>query len=186
MAASGEGDAARRDHRAGAARRMTLDVNGNRIHGDVRRGHLNMNSEGRRTSAQPLRSDAEFVDRIGKLFLDLRALRIVTLRAERPCCRDLCQMHAEVRCSANAAAHDRGRADAAAAFDHAVDNKTLDRTGAVSRDQHLKERPILRARTFRDRLDLDGFSAIAETEIDDGNPDATRGLDWKSTRLNSS
>src|SRR5882757_5700659 len=77
-------DAARRDQRRGAARRVALDVHGDRIHGDVGRRDLDMDAEGGGPAAEPLRADAELVDGLAQLRLDLGAFRIGAGGAERP------------------------------------------------------------------------------------------------------
>src|SRR5258706_8281670 len=82
-------DAARRKSGARAARGMALHVHRDRIHRDVRRRGFDMHGERGRVAAEPLRADAERVDRIGQLGLELRALRVVAARAEGPGRRDL-------------------------------------------------------------------------------------------------
>src|SRR5689334_186006 len=76
MAASDEGHAARRDHRAGAARRMALDVHRDGVHRDVGRRDFDMHPERGGAAAQTLRADAELVHRLAQLRLDRRAFRI--------------------------------------------------------------------------------------------------------------
>src|SRR5260370_35810509 len=88
MAASDEGNAARRDQRRGAPRRMALDVHGDRIHGDVGRRDLDMDAERGGSAAEPLRADAELVDGLAQLRLDLAALGFGAGRPARPGRRD--------------------------------------------------------------------------------------------------
>src|SRR5690348_12354149 len=125
-APSDEGHAARRDQPDGPARRVTLDVHGDRVHGDVRRRDLDMHAERGGAAAEPLRADAEFVHGLAQLRLDPGAFRIGAGGAERPRRRDLGEMHAEVRGAADADADDGRRADAAAALDDAIDDEALD------------------------------------------------------------
>ncbi len=53
--------------RARPPRRMALHVDRDRIHRDVRRGELDVHRERGGVAAESLRSDAEHVDRVGKL-----------------------------------------------------------------------------------------------------------------------
>src|SRR3954449_9809474 len=62
--------AARRDQPDGAARRVALDVHGDRIHRDVRRGNLDVDAERGGAAAKSLRPDAELVHRLAQLRLD--------------------------------------------------------------------------------------------------------------------
>ena len=77
---------------------------------------------------------------------------------ERPRRGDLGEMHAQIRRAADADADDGRRADAAAAFDHAVDDEALDRRrrrrpGSASAGTSRSRSPILsgssRSRPFR-------------------------------------
>src|SRR5207302_2776280 len=52
-------DATGRDQPNRAARRVALDVHGDRIHRDVRRRDLDMDAERGASAAEPLRPDAE-------------------------------------------------------------------------------------------------------------------------------
>src|SRR6185437_4631713 len=76
--------AGRRDHGHGAARRVALDVHRDRVHRDMRRCDLDMDGEGGAVAAEALRADAEAVDGLAQLGLELRALGIGAERAERP------------------------------------------------------------------------------------------------------
>src|SRR5678816_331102 len=81
---------------ARAARRVALHVHRDRVHGDVRRRGLDVHREGGRIAAQPLRADAEHVDRLREFALELRAFRIAALRSEGPGRRLLGEMQAQV------------------------------------------------------------------------------------------
>src|SRR4051812_6383397 len=90
-------DTGRLEELARAARRMALHVDRDGIHGDVRRRGLDVHREGGRIAAQTLRADAEHVDRFAELALELRALRISAVRAERPRRCLLGKVQAEIR-----------------------------------------------------------------------------------------
>ena len=62
-----------RDRRARAPRRMALHVHRHRVHRDVRRGELDVHCERGGVPAQPLRPDAEQIDRGGQFAFELRA-----------------------------------------------------------------------------------------------------------------
>src|SRR5437868_11084818 len=64
-------DSGRRERGARAARGMALHVHGHRIHGDVRRRRLDVHRERGRVAAEALRADAEHVDRVAELALEL-------------------------------------------------------------------------------------------------------------------
>src|SRR5690349_14403967 len=76
-------DTCRLECRACATRGVALHVHGDRIHRDVRRRGLDVHRERGRVPAQALRADAEHIDRLGELALELRALRVGAVRAER-------------------------------------------------------------------------------------------------------
>src|SRR5688500_2470304 len=121
---------------ARAARGMALHVHGDRVHGDVRRRGLDVHGEGGRVAAQALRTDAEHVDRRGQVALELRAFRVLAMRAERPGGGDLGEVHAEVRGAADAHADDGRRAGLAARLELAVDDEGLDGVDALGGDRH--------------------------------------------------
>src|SRR5919199_770109 len=75
-------DALGRDHSRGARRRVALDVHGEGVHGDVRRGGLEMARKRGAAPAEALRADAEAVHRDREHLLELLALRILAGRAE--------------------------------------------------------------------------------------------------------
>src|SRR5262245_25939028 len=68
-------DAGRFESGARAARRVALHVHRHGIHRDMRRRGLDMHRERGRVAAQSLRPDAQHVDRLRQLALELRALR---------------------------------------------------------------------------------------------------------------
>ena len=117
---------------------MALHVHRDRIHRDVRRRELDVHRERRRVAAQPLRPDAEQVDRRGELAPRARApsgsAQCEPSGARR---RDLGEVDAQVRRAADADADDRRRAGLAAGVEHAVDDEGLDRVDAFGRDRHL-------------------------------------------------
>src|SRR5690348_2554426 len=148
---------------------MALDVHRHGIHRDMRRCNFDMDAECCRAAAQALRPDTQFIDGFGQLFLNLRALGIATDTSEWARGSHFRQMHAKIRSPSNADTNNRWRTYPAAAFNDAVDHKSLDRANSVRRNQHLQERAILRAGAFRDHLDLDAFIAIRKREIHDRN-----------------
>ncbi len=166
----------RRDHRDGAARRVALDVDRDRVHRDVGRGDLDMDSEGRAVAAEPLRSDAEAVDGIAELGFERRALGIGAARAQGAGRRDLGEMHAEIGGAADADAHYGRRADLAAGLDDAVDDEGLHPADAVGGNAHLEERSVLRAASLGDHLDAQRLLAVVEIDIDDRDKAAAGGL----------
>src|SRR6266851_2101259 len=70
-------------------------------------------------AAEALRPDAEHVDRLAELLLELRAFGVGAVRAERPRGGDLGEVHAKVRGAAHAHADDGRRAGLAAGLEHA-------------------------------------------------------------------
>src|SRR5258706_8952213 len=100
----------RSESRARATRGVALHVDRHRVHGDVRRRGLDVHREGGRIAAEALRADAEHVDRLRELALELRALRVGALRAERPRRRLLGEMQAEIGRATDADADDGRRA----------------------------------------------------------------------------
>src|SRR5688500_1771916 len=99
---------------ARAARRVALHVDGDRIHGDVSGGSLDVHREGGRVAAQALRTDAEHVDRLRQLALEPRALGVFAARADGSGRGDLGKAHAQVGGPADADADDGRRAGLAA------------------------------------------------------------------------
>src|SRR5438105_4872475 len=97
-------DARAAERGARRPRGMALHVDGDRVHGDVRRRRLDMHGEGGRIAAEALRSDAEHVYRVAEVPLELGALRVLAGRATRPPRRHLGEMLAR---RARAAAADR-------------------------------------------------------------------------------
>src|SRR3989304_2432755 len=81
---------------------VALDVDGDRVHGDVGRRRLDVHRERRRIAAESLRADAEAVDRLGQFLLQLRPFRVVAGGAERPRRRHLGEMCAQIRGAADA------------------------------------------------------------------------------------
>src|SRR5215203_1555692 len=138
-------DAVGGDHRRGAPRRVALDVHGDGVHGDVRRGGLDVDRERGAASAQALRADAQRVHGDRQHLLELLAFRILAGRPERARRRHLGEVHAYIRGAADADADDGGRAHAAAELDDLVDDEGLDAVDALSRDEHLQERAVLAA-----------------------------------------
>src|SRR5204862_4475024 len=84
------------ERRTGAARGVALHVDRDRVHGDVRGGGLDVDGKGGGIAAQSLRTDAEEVDRLGEVALELRAFRIVAVRTEGAGRGQLGEMHAKV------------------------------------------------------------------------------------------
>src|SRR5438105_864504 len=107
---------------ARAARRVALHVHRDRVHRDVRGGGLDVHRERGGVAAQALRTDAEHVDRLRELLLELRAFRVGAVRAERPRRSDLGEVHAKVRGAADTHADDGRRAGLAAGLEHAIDD----------------------------------------------------------------
>src|SRR3989441_10725539 len=91
---------------ARTARRVALHVDCHRVHRDVRRRGLDVHREGGRIAPQALRPDAEHVDRLRQLLLELRPFWVGAARAEPPRRGDLGEMHAKVRGAADAHADD--------------------------------------------------------------------------------
>src|SRR5258708_31270714 len=91
-----------------AARGMALHVHGDRVHGDVRGGGFDVHGKGGRVAPEALRADAEHVDRLAELRVELRAFGIGAARAERTRPRPLGDMHAKIG-GAAPAAPDEGR-----------------------------------------------------------------------------
>src|SRR3954471_1347734 len=137
--------AAAADRGPRAARGVALHVHRYRVHGDVRRGGLDMHGEGRRIAAEALGSDAEQVHRFAESLLELRALRILAARAERPGGGDLGEVHAEIRRAADADADDGRRAGLAARLEHAIDHERLHRIDALGRNGHAQPRVVFGA-----------------------------------------
>src|SRR3990167_8956714 len=75
-------DALGREQGGRAPGRMALDVDRDRVHGDVGRGQFDVDRERGRIAAQPLRADAEGVDRRREQGFELGAFGVGTARAE--------------------------------------------------------------------------------------------------------
>src|SRR6185436_16520863 len=142
-------DAGASESRARAPRGMALHVHRDRVHRDVRRRGLDMHRERGRIAAEALRPDAEHVDRLRELALELRALGIGALRAERPGRRFLGEVQAKVGRAADADADDGRRAGLAAGLEHAIDDEGLDRVDAVGGHRHPQPGVVLRPRALR-------------------------------------
>src|ERR1700694_291295 len=123
---------------ARAARRVALHVHRHRVHRDVGGGGFDVHRERGGIATEPLRTDAEHVDGLAELRLELRALRIVTARAQRPRRRHLGKMHAQIRRAADADADDGRRAGLAAGLDHAIDDESLDRVHTLGGNRHAQ------------------------------------------------
>src|SRR6266850_272543 len=150
---------------AGAARRVALHVDRDRVHGDVRRGGFDVHGKGGGVAAEALRPDAEHVDRLRELLLELRAFGVGAARAERPRRGHFGEMDAKVRGAADAHADDGRRAGLAAGLEHAVDDKGFHRVDALGRHRHAQPGIVLRARALRNHLDGERV-VLREVDVD--------------------
>src|SRR5438105_1715152 len=131
-------DARAAERGARPPRGMALHVDGDRVHGDVRRRRLDMHGEGGRIAAEALRSDAKHVYRVAEVPLELGALRVLAGRAERPRRRHLGEMHAQIRRAADAHADDGWRAGLAAGLEHSIDHEGLHGVDALGGHRHAQ------------------------------------------------
>src|SRR5258708_1640463 len=149
-----------------AARGMALHVHGDRVHGDVRGGGLDVHGKGGRVAAEALRADAEHVDRLAELGFELRAFGIGAARAEGTRRGKLGEMRARIGGAAHADAEDGRRAGLAAGIEHAIDDEGLDGVDALGRHRHAQPRIVLRSRALRDHLDGERL-VVGEVDVDD-------------------
>src|SRR5512134_1781509 len=170
------GHALRREGRRGAARGVALHVDCHRVHRDVRRRELDVHGERGRVAAEPLRSDTELIHRARELCFELRALRVLALRAERTDRRELGERDAEIRAAADADADDGRRAGLAARIEHAIHDEGLDRVHSLGRHRHLEPGIVLRAAALGDHLYGQLFRTIGVAEMNRRNADSARGL----------
>src|SRR6476646_6259488 len=94
-------DALRRKRRSRTARRVTLHVDGDRIHGDVRCGRFDVHGKRRRIAAESLWTDPKLIDDARKLVLELGPLGIRAVRTQWPRGSDFRQVHTQISRTAN-------------------------------------------------------------------------------------
>jgi len=129
------------------------------------RRRFDVHRERGRIAAKSLGTDAEHVHRLAELGFELRALGIGAVRAERPRRRDLGQVHAKVRRTADPYADDGRRTGLAAGVEHAVDDERLDRIDAFGGYCHAQPGIVLRARALGDHFDRERL-VVGEIDVD--------------------
>ena len=131
---------------------------------------LDVAVEHRHVAAEAHRPDPGLVQQPVQLLLELRHVRVVVTRADRPGDRLLGEVHRVVGRAADADPDNPRRARLPAGADDRLEHELLDPLHAVRGNAHLQEAHVLGARALRHALDVEPVPLRDELPVHDREP----------------